>query len=82
MVELVDARDSKSRSERSVGSIPTARTIQDSRLYKVHRTGDWSLHQRIAWGRTSRAPLREMTIERYCHAGILQPILDAAIATN
>ena len=27
VVELVDARDSKSRSERSVGSIPTARTI-------------------------------------------------------
>ena len=25
--------------------------------------GDRSLHQRIAWGRTSRAPLREMTIE-------------------
>ena len=32
VVELVDARDSKSRSARSVGSIPTARTIQDSRL--------------------------------------------------
>ena len=28
VVELVDARDSKSRSARSVGSIPTARTIQ------------------------------------------------------
>jgi hypothetical protein len=27
VVELVDARDSKSRSARSVGSIPTARTI-------------------------------------------------------
>jgi hypothetical protein len=27
VVKLVDARDSKSRSERSVGSIPTARTI-------------------------------------------------------
>lgn len=48
----------------------------------VHRTGDRSLHQRIAWGRTSRAPLREMTIERHCHAGTWQPIRDAAIATN
>jgi hypothetical protein len=42
--------------------IPTARTIQDSRLWKVHRTADRSLYQRIAWGRTSRAPLREMTL--------------------
>jgi hypothetical protein len=64
VVELVDARDSKSRSARSVGSIPTARTIHDSRLREVHRTEDGSLHQRIAWGRTSRAPLREMTSGR------------------
>jgi hypothetical protein len=32
VVELVDALDSKSSSERSVGSIPTARTIQYMRL--------------------------------------------------
>ena len=82
VVELVDARDSKSRSERSVGSIPTARTIQDSRLCKVHRTGDRSLHQRTPKGRTARAPLREMTIERHCHAGTWHPSRDEAIATN
>ncbi len=44
--------------------------------------GGWNLHQRIAWGRTSRAPLREMTIARHCHAGTRQPIRGAAIATN
>ena len=32
VVELVDAQDSKSCSERSVGSSPTARTILISRL--------------------------------------------------
>ena len=32
VVELVDARDSKSGSERSAGSIPAARTIHDRRL--------------------------------------------------
>ena len=39
-MELVDARDSKSRSVRSVGSIPTARTIQDNSILRVYRTGD------------------------------------------
>jgi len=43
---------------------------------------DRSLHQRIAWGRTTRVPLREMTIERHCHVGTLQPVRGAAIATN
>ena len=43
--------------------------------------GDRSLHQRIAWGRTSRAPLREMTIERHCHAGTGQPVRGVAIAS-
>ena len=64
VVELVDAPDSKSGSVRSVGSIPTARTIQDGRLCKIHRTGDRSLHQRTPKGRTTRFPLREMTINR------------------
>ena len=45
---LVDAPDSKSRSARSAGSIPAARTTQVSKLCKVLRTGDRSLHQRIA----------------------------------
>ena len=35
VVELVDAPDSKSGSERSVGSIPTARTIAVPNLAKV-----------------------------------------------
>lgn len=38
VVELVDARDSKSRSARSVGSIPTARTILLSMIHLPHRT--------------------------------------------
>jgi hypothetical protein len=42
----------------------------------------WNLHSRSALGWTARVPLREMTIERYCHAGIWQTIRDAAIATN
>jgi hypothetical protein len=71
--ESVVSSHSKSRSARSVGSIPTARTIQDSRLPYGHRTGGRSLHQRIGWGRTTHDPLREMTIERHCHVGTLQP---------
>ena len=40
--------------------------------------GDRSLHQRIAWGRTSRAPLREMTIEGVVMLAIGIPIRAAA----
>ena len=76
VVELVDARDSKSRSARSVGSIPTARTIYDSRLRSAHRMGQEPATADL------RAPLSEMTIERHCHVGTVQPIRDAAIATN
>ena len=43
--------------------------------------GDRSLHQRIAWGRTSRAPLREMTIEGVVMLAIGIPIRGAAIAS-
>ena len=38
VVELVDARDSKSRSARSVGSIPTARTSPLGMIQLRHRT--------------------------------------------
>ncbi len=38
VVELVDARDSKSRSARSVGSIPTARTSPLGMIHLRHRT--------------------------------------------
>ena len=55
VVELVDAPDSKSGSERSAGSIPAARTIEhDSRLRKAHRNVGRSLHKRTSKG--SRDP--------------------------
>jgi hypothetical protein len=55
------------------------------RILQVPRSpphGRWNLHQWSALGWTARAPLREMTIERYCHAGTWQAIRDAVIATN
>ena len=44
--------------------------------------GDRSLHQRIAWGRTSRAPLREMTIEGVVMLAIGIPIRGAAMVLS
>ena len=82
VVELVDALDSKSSSERSVGSIPTARTILSLQVPTNPPHGGWNLHQWSALGWTARAPLREMTIGRHCHAGIWQTIRAAAIANT
>ncbi len=49
VVELVDARDSKSRSARSVGSIPTARTIPFSMIHLPHRTVGGSCQSGVWW---------------------------------
>jgi hypothetical protein len=44
VVELVDAPDSKSGSERSVGSIPTARTI----LFEYQQDPSWTASEPLA----------------------------------
>jgi hypothetical protein len=49
-VELVDARHSKCRSERSVGSIPTARTIIQT-SQNSPKTGTWIVFD---WGKMHR----------------------------
>jgi hypothetical protein len=64
VVELVDARHSKCRSERSVGSIPTARTIIQT-SQNSPRTGTWIVFE---WGEMQRTDITprtcEMTAER------------------
>jgi hypothetical protein len=72
--------DSKSGSERSVGSIPTARTIHFLQVPRGQPHVGWNLRQRSASGWAARAPLLEMTIEGYFHVGQETPERVLAIA--